>query len=224
MSTYKRKLIEVALPLEAINRESAREKTITHGHPATLHKWWARRPLSACRAVLFAQLVDDPSSHPDEFPTEALQKKERQRLFEIIQKLVMWENINDTFLFKEANAEILKSTNGNPPAILDPFAGGGSIPLEAVRLGLTSYASDLNPIPVLINKAMIEIPSKWKSHPPVHPEIEQQIGEWINAKGLAEDVARYGQWIREKAKERVGGNYPEAFSENGEKIEVIAWI
>lgn len=224
MSINKRKLIEVALPLEAINRESAREKTITHGHPATLHKWWARRPLSACRAVLFAQLVDDPSSHPDLFPTEALQKKERQRLFEIIQKLVMWENINDTSLFKEANAEILKSTNGKPPAILDPFAGGGSIPLEAVRLGLTSNASDLNPIPVLINKAMIEIPSKWKNHPPVHPDIEQQIGEWINAKGLAEDVEKYGQWIREKAKERVGGNYPEAFSENGEKIEVIAWI
>ena len=156
--SYKRKLIEVSLPLEAINRESAREKSIRHGHPSTLHLWWARRPLAAARAVLFAQLVDDPSSHPDKFPTEEDQKRERARLHGIIERLVVWENIRDEKLLAEAHEEILKSTDGNPPAILDPFAGGGTIPLEAQRLGLEAHASDLNPVAVLINKALIEIP------------------------------------------------------------------
>ena len=133
MTTYKRKLIEVALPLEAINRESAREKSIRHGHPSTLHLWWARRPLAACRAVLFAQLVDDPSAHPDEFPTESAQAVERQRLFSIIERLVVWENLNDESLIAEAQSEIYKSSDGDPPAIHEPFAGGGSIPLEAKR-------------------------------------------------------------------------------------------
>ena len=158
---YKPKLIEVALPLEDINRESAREKSIRHGHPSTLHLWWARRPLAACRAVLFAQLVDDPSAHPDKFPTEEEQKAERERLHGIISRLVVWENIHDEKLLREAHEEILKSTGGNPPPILDPFAGGGSIPLEAQRLGLEAHASDLNPVAVLINKALIEIPPKW---------------------------------------------------------------
>ena len=158
----KRKLIEVSLPLEAINRESAREKSIRHGHPSTLHLWWARRPLAAARAVLFAQLVDDPSSHPDKFPTEEDQKRERARLHGIIERLVIWENIRDEKLLAEAHEEILKSTDGNPPAILDPFAGGGTIPLEAQRLGLEAHASDLNPVAVLINKALIEIPAKFR--------------------------------------------------------------
>ena len=161
---YKPKLIEVALPLEDINRESAREKSIRHGHPSTLHLWWAQRPLAACRAVLFAQLVDDPSAHPDKFPTEEEQKAERDRLHGIISRLVVWENIHDEKLLHEAHEEILKSTGGNPPPILDPFAGGGSIPLEAQRLGLEAYASDLNPVAVLINKALIEIPPKWAGH------------------------------------------------------------
>src|SRR5664280_920086 len=160
--TYKRKLIEVALPLEAINRESAREKSIRHGHPSTLHLWWARRPLAAARAVLFAQLVDDPSALPDEFPTEELQRRERDRLHALIERLVVWEYIHDEGLFAEANAEILKSTHGNPPPILDPFAGGGTIPLEAQRLGLDAHASDLNPVAVLITKALIEIPAKFR--------------------------------------------------------------
>ena len=151
----KRKLIEVALPLEAINRESAREKTIRHGHPSTLHLWWARRPLAAARAVLFAQLVDDPSSHPDRYPTEEDQRRERDRLHGIIERLVVWENVRDERIFDEARAEILASTGGSPPPILDPFAGGGTIPLEAQRLGLESHASDLNPAPILINKALI---------------------------------------------------------------------
>ncbi|OOK63776.1 hypothetical protein BZL29_8435 [Mycobacterium kansasii] len=189
----KRKLIEVALPLEAINRESAREKSIRHGHPSTLHLWWARRPLAAARAVLFAQLVDDPSSRPDEFPTEELQRKERDRLHALIERLVVWENIRDEKLLAQAHAEILKSTNGNPPPILDPFAGGGTIPLEAQRLGLEAHASDLNPVAVLINKALIEIPPKFRDQPPVFPGLaESEIRDWNGAEGLAADVRAYG--------------------------------
>ena len=175
----KRKLIEVALPLETINRESAREKSIRHGHPSTLHLWWARRPLAAARAVLFAQLVDDPSSHPDRFPTEDAQRAERERLHGIIERLVVWENTRDQALLAEAHAEILKSTGGNPPPILDPFAGGGTIPLEAQRLGLEAHASDLNPVAVLINKALIEIPPKFAGRPPVFPGLaDSRIGAW----------------------------------------------
>ncbi|WP_207632104.1 DUF1156 domain-containing protein [Occultella kanbiaonis] len=165
----KRKLIEVSLPLEVINREAAREKSIRHGHPSTLHLWWARRPLAAARAVLFAQLVDDPSSHPDRFPTEEAQKVERDRLHGVIERLVVWENTRDERLLAEAHAEILASTDGNPPPILDPFAGGGTIPLEAQRLGLEAHASDLNPVAVLINKALIEIPPKFRDRSPVFP-------------------------------------------------------
>lgn len=160
-----KKLIEVALPLEAVNRESAREKSIRHGHPSTLHNWWARRPLAACRAVLFATLVDDPSCHPEKFPTEETQEKERQRLFRIIEDLVKWENINNQTVLNQAREEIRKSTGGAPPPVLDPFCGGGSIPLEAQRLGLDVHASDLNPVAVLITKALVEIPPKFASHP-----------------------------------------------------------
>src|SRR3712207_5590901 len=148
--TYRKKLIEVALPLDAINKESAREKSIRHGHPSTLHLWWARRPLAACRAVLFASLVDDPSAHPEQFPTEEDQEQERQRLFRIIEQLVQWETSTNETVLDAARAEILRSTDGNPPPVLDPFCGGGSIPLEAQRLGLESRASDLNPVAVLI--------------------------------------------------------------------------
>ncbi len=161
----KRKLIEVALPLEVINRESAREKSIRHGHPSTLHLWWARRPLATARAVLFAQLVDDPSSHPDRFPTEASVVTERKRLHDLIEKMVVWDNSTDEDLFRHAHQEILDSTGGNPPPILDPFAGGGTIPLEAQRLGLEAHASDLNPVAVLINKALIEIPPSSPANP-----------------------------------------------------------
>jgi len=171
---HRKKLIEVALPLDAINRESAREKSIRHGHPSTLHLWWARRPLAACRAVLFAQLVDDPSAHPDKFPTEEDQKKERDRLFRIIEEMVKWENINNERVLNAAREEILKSTDGDPPPVLDPFCGGGSIPLEAQRLGLKAYASDLNPVAVLITKALIEIPPKFAGMPPVNPRSRRQ--------------------------------------------------
>jgi putative DNA methylase len=152
--TYRKKLIEVALPLEAINKEAAREKSIRHGHPSTLHLWWARRPLAACRAVLFAQLVDDPSSHPEIFPTVEAQDQERQRLFRLIEELVKWDNVTNETVLNAARAEIRRSCGGNPPPVYDPFAGGGSIPLEAQRLGLEAHASDLNPVAVLINKAL----------------------------------------------------------------------
>lgn len=223
--TPKRKLIEVALPLEAINRESAREKSIRHGHPSTLHLWWARRPLAAARAVLFAQLVDDPSSHPEEFPTEEAQKAERERLHGIIERLVVWENIRDESLLAEAHAEILKSTDGHPPAILDPFAGGGTIPLEAQRLGLEAHASDLNPVAVLINKALIEIPPKFRDQPPVFPGLadSQTIG-WKGATGLAADVRAYGEWMRDQAQQRIGHHYPKATLPDGAQATVIAWI
>uniref|UniRef100_UPI00389AEA35 DUF1156 domain-containing protein n=1 Tax=Mycobacterium sp. HUMS_1102779 TaxID=3383487 RepID=UPI00389AEA35 len=221
----KRKLIEVALPLEVINRESAREKSIRHGHPSTLHLWWARRPLAAARAVLFAQLVDDPSSHPEEFPTEELQRKERERLHKLIERLVVWENIRDEKLLAEAHAEILKSTNGKPPPILDPFAGGGTIPLEAQRLGLEAHASDLNPVAVLINKALIEIPAKFRDEPPAFPGLaESEIRSWTGAEGLKADVSAYGAWIAREAKRRIGHLYPPAQLEDGSQAPAVAWL
>jgi len=224
-----KKLIEVALPLEAINTASAREKSIRHGHPSTLHLWWARRPLAAARAVIFAQMVDDPSSHPDLFPTEKAQEKERQRLFRIIEDLVLWENTTNEEVLERARAEIWNSwrqacaanadhprsaelfDRNRLPAFHDPFAGGGALPLEAQRLGLESYASDLNPVAVLINKAMIEIPPKFAGKPPVHPRkpSEELIQpEWKGAQGLAEDVRYYGQWMRDEAEKRIGHLYP----------------
>lgn len=218
----RRKLIEVALPLEKINAESAREKSIRHGHPSTLHLWWARRPLAACRAVLFAQLVDDPSSHPDLTDEEVV--RERARLHDLIERLVVWENTADEELLEEARAEIRKSCGGTPPPILDPFAGGGSIPLEAQRLGLEAHASDLNPVAVLINKALIEIPPTFNGHPPVFPGTVDELGStWPRATGLAEDVRRYGQWMRDEAVKRIGHLYPKAKTPEGPKT-VIAWI
>jgi putative DNA methylase len=221
----KRKLIEVGLPLETINRESAREKSIRHGHPSTLHLWWARRPLAAARAVLFAQLVDDPSSHPDRFPTEEAQRAERERLHGIIERLVVWENTRDQALLDEAHDEILNSTGGKPPPIVDPFAGGGTIPLEAQRLGLEAHASDLNPVAVLINKALIEIPPKFAGRPPVFPGLaDGQMGGWDGAAGLAADVRAYGEWMRDEAQRRIGENYPDATLDDGATATVIAWI
>jgi putative DNA methylase len=224
--TYKKKLIEVAIPLEAINAASAREKSIRHGHPSTLHLWWARRPLAACRAVLFAQLVDDPSSHPDQFPTHEDQERERQRLFAIIEDLVKWENSTNEEVLERARAEIRRSCGGVLPPVYDPFSGGGSIPLEAQRLGLPAYGSDLNPVAVMIGKAMIEIPPKFKDMPPIHPGIKER-SFYRNAEGLAEDVKYYGEWMREKAWERIGHLYPQVDlpkEYGGGKATVVAWI
>ena len=259
MITTRKKLIEVALPLEAINAASAREKSIRHGHPSTLHLWWARRPLAAARAVLFAQMVDDPSSRPELFPTEEAQSQERQRLFGIIEELVQWENTTNEAVLESARQEIRQSWRRtcednrdhpratelfNPdqlPAFHDPFAGGGSIPLEAQRLGLEAYASDLNPVAVLINKAMIEIPPRFAGRPPVNPDARQGKGStnaaWKGATGLAEDVRYYGKWMRDEAEKRIGHLYPKIeITEDtirqrpdlkqyaGKKLTVIAWL
>lgn len=224
-----KKLIEVALPLEKINEESAREKSIRHGHPSTLHLWWARRPLAAARAVIWSSLVDDPSSHPEKFPTEEEQNQERQRLFRILEDLVVWENSNDERVLEAAKAEILKSTNGNPPALLDPFAGGGAIPLEAQRLGLEAHAHDLNPVAVTINKAMIEIPPHFAGNPPVNPDarVSTMQSSWSRAQGLAEDVRYYGEWMKQEAFKRIGHLYPKVKvprTQGGGEATVIAWI
>ncbi len=302
----RKKLIEVALPLEAINKASAREKSIRHGHPSTLHLWWARRPLAAARAVIFAQMVDDPSTYVDTLRDDPKLKRkaerklrerlklweearelarkaegsnlsvpepgpkpildemladiERQRLFRIIEDLVLWENTTDETVLQAARDEIWASWRracaenaDNPqakdlfdrkvlPAFHDPFAGGGALPLEAQRLGLESYASDLNPVAVLINKAMIEIPPKFTRKPPVHPvsrgaEPEFITREWKGAQGLAEDVRYYGQWMRGEAAKRIGHLYPQvevtpamakdrpdlkAYADK--KLTVIAWL
>lgn len=259
-----KKLIEVALPLDDINAAAAREKSIRHGHPSTLHLWWARRPLAAARAVLFAQMVNDPGYETGKGFTRGVNKKEatreRERLFDIIRELVKWENTNNEAVLERARAEIRKSWEEtcelnkkhpqaavlfNPaklPAFHDPFAGGGAIPLEAQRLGLESHASDLNPVAVLINKAMIEIPPKFAGRKPVGPvpagEKQTKMAEdWSGARGLAEDVRRYGHWMREEAQKRIGHLYPqvEITAEMaktrpdlkqyvGQKLTVIAWL
>ena len=259
----RKKLIEVAIPLEAINAASAREKSIRHGHPSTLHLWWARRPLAAARAVIFCQMVDDPSAVPEEFPTDVDQENERLRLFALISELVQWENTTNEEVRNRAREEIRRSWRRccadnadhpeaaelfNPeklPGFHDPFAGGGALPLEAQRLGLEAYASDLNPVAVLINKAMIEIPPKFAGQPPVNPEARSKkqliAREWKGAEGLAEDVRYYGQWMRDEAEKRIGHLYPKVKitpemvndPENprpdlkpyeGQELTVIAWL
>jgi len=254
-TTYRKKLIEVSLPLEAINAASAREKSIRHGHPSTLHLWWARRPLAAARAILFAQLVDDPSSWLELFSTEEAQNHERQRLFRLIEDMVLWENSNDDGVINAARREIARSharSSSTPmakkiladtvkpedvneylatevPPVHDPFAGGGTIPLEAQRLGLRAIATDLNPVAVMINKALIEIPPKFAGMPPVNPDsrAKNKLKTWKGAEGLAEDVRYYGAWLRSEAWKRVGHLYPEVQlpkEHGGGKGTVIAWL
>ncbi|MDA3947586.1 MAG: DUF1156 domain-containing protein [Spirochaeta sp.] len=255
------KLIEVALPLEKINEAAVREKSIRHGHPSTLHLWWARRPLAAARAVIFAQMVDDPSAHPDQFPTEEAQTAERERLFRIIEELVLWESTTNEEVLERARAEIRRSWRDtctanadhpraaelfNPdvlPGFHDPFAGGGALPLEAQRLGLVSHASDLNPVAVLINKAMIEIPPRFAGLPPVNPESRTSTADHLihdtyhGAAGLAADIRHYGRWMRERAAERIGHLYPtvtitdelvasrpDLKQYRGRSLTVIAWL
>jgi putative DNA methylase len=236
------KLIEVALPLNAINEESLhRKQKAPKGWPTSFHKWWAQRPLAACRAVIFASLVDDPSCRPDKFPTEEAQDRERERLFRLIEQLVKWENSGNEQKIAEAWHEILESTGGTPPPLLDPFSGSGSIPLEGQRLGLEVHASDLNPVAVLINKAMIELPYVFAKYPPVNPKSLQDRSliatSWVNARGLAEDVRHYSQWLRVEVEKRIGNLYPKIAVTNqtvqdrpdltaylGQELDVIAWL
>lgn len=266
-----KKLIEVALPLDAINAEAAlRKRKAPGGYPTTLHKWWAQRPVAAARAVIFAQMVNDPGYQQGGGFKYGVNKEkaaiERERLFKIIEDLVLWENTNNEGVLNRAREEIWRSWREtcalnkdhpqaaelfNPeklPAFHDPFAGSGAIPLEALRLGLESYASDLNPVAVTINKAMIEIPPKFAGRAPVGPEIAADKGskkkatrdafeDWLGTKGLAEDVRRYGAWMREQAEQHIGHLYPkieitaEMVAERpdlksylGEKLTVIAWL
>jgi putative DNA methylase len=240
----RKKLIEVSIPLEAINAASAREKSIRHGHPSTLHLWWARRPLAACRAVLFAQLVDDPSAWPERFVGEEAQEAERRRLHALIAELVQWENSNNETVLNRARWEIARSVawgrseeppargdgsailaylQKNAPPVYDPFCGGGSIPLEAQRLGLRAYGSDLNPVAVLISKALVEIPPKFSGCPPVHPGHDKHK-HYRSAQGLAEDVRSYGQWMRDEAERRIGRFYPKARLPEGSEVTAIAWL
>lgn len=225
---YRKKLIEVAIPLEAINEEaSLRKRKAPAGYPTTLHKWWAQRPLAACRAVLFASLVDDPSARPDLFPTKEEQDAERLRLFHLIEQLVKWENSRNDEVLAEAHDAILKATGGEPPVVLDPFAGGGSIPLEAQRLGLRTYGSDLNPVPVMITKGLVDIPAAFGGHPPVNPAARARLGHggtWNGAAGLAEDIRYYGSSWRDKAFAEIGHLYPTVQDDTGAKRTVVAWI
>ena len=274
--TYKKKLIEVALPLEAINKEAARENYIYKGNPSAIHKWWAQRPLSVCRAVLFASLVDDPSECVAELMKDSTKRKaaekelkgrkklwdeqtatlakalaggisapppgpepkladivaeiERERLFEIIRDLVKWENSNNERVLNTARSEIMRSCNGNPPPVYDPFCGGGSIPLEAQRLGLEAHGSDLNPVPVLITKALIEIPPKFAGKPPVNPEAKKKLsasGSWTGVSGLIEDIRFYGKWMHDEAEKQIGDHYPKVNlpkEYGGGEAPVIAWL
>ena len=221
--TTKKKLIEVALPLAAINVASAKEKTIGAApHPQNIHRWWARRPLAAARAVIWSSLVDDPSSDASLSAEE--QDKERQRLFGILEQLVVWENSNNPTVLAAAKAEIDRCFPDGPPPVLDPFGGGGAIPLEAQRLGLSALSGDLNPVAVLIQKAMIEIPPRFASQPPVHPDLQNELNAWTGAQGLAADVEAYGQWMRDEAEKQIGHLYPKVVGDNGEALTPIAWI
>ena len=222
MSDYKPKLIEVALPLQDINREAAREKSIRHGHPSTLHLWWARRPLAAARAVIWASLVDDPSS--DETLTFEEQEKERERLFNILRDLVVWENSNDPNVLATARAEIERCFPDGTPPVVDPFAGGGAIPLEAQRLGLPALSGDLNPVAVLIQKAMVEIPPRFADMPPVSTAKDARLYAWSGSQGIAADVEHYAEWVRSEALRRIGHLYPDVPGPNGERETAIAWI
>jgi putative DNA methylase len=259
MTVTRKKLIEVALPLEAINEEGSRRKRkAPAGYPTTLHKWWAQRPVAAARAVIFSQMVDDPSSHPELWPTDEEQDRERQRLFRLIEQLVLWENTTNEAVLQPARDEIWRSWRWtcednkadalaaelyNPdelPAFRDPFAGSGTLPMEAQRLGLEGRASDLNPVAVLISKAMIEIAPKFASQPPVNPDDSKRLGSstaWKDASGLAADVRHYGNWIGREAAKRLGHLYPKVLVSPemaadrpdlkpylGRELTVAAWL
>ena len=261
MTTYRKKLIEVDIPLQDINKESAKDASLTHGHPSTLHRYWSRKPLATCRALIFSSLVDDPSECTDEFPTVPDQNAERNRLHNIIKRLIIWKNSNDENILAEARYEIaysvarnngdgldafreryennskavLQYLNDHCPAIYDPFCGGGSIPLEAQRLGLRAQGSDLNPLSVLITKAMIELPPKFHNQAPINPDADpmgvftgkgkkQTRIPWKGTAGLADDIRYYGAWMREAAYKEIGYLYPAVQLASGQTATVTAWL
>jgi putative DNA methylase len=225
VASVNRKLIEVALPLEAINRESAREKSIRHGHPSTVHLWWARRPLAACRATLLAALLDDPSSHPERFPTDAAQEAERERLLHLVERVVVWETATDPALLAEARREIAAHSPAGLPAIVDPFCGGGSIPVEAQRLGLPVVAADLNPVAVLVTRALTEMPHANLDRPSVTADGRPADGRGPLA-GLAQDIRHFGELVLDEAQRRLAPLYPPvaAPAAGGGAPEVVAWL
>ena len=255
MPKHRKKLIEVSLPLEAINRESAKDASLTHGHPSTLHRYWSRKPLATCRAVVFASLVDDPVSCEDEFPTEGEQGAERNRLHGLLRELVIWKNSNDENLLAEARLEIAVSVARNHgenaktfrdklankpaqvlaylgehcPPIYDPFCGGGSIPLEAQRLGLQVRGSDLNPLSVLLTKALVELPHPFRNRSPLNLNAQQSSRTVAERKrlgtaGLADDIRYYGAWIREEAHKHIGHFYPAVQLPDGSSVPAVAWL
>lgn len=233
---YKKKLIEVALPLESINKESAREKTIRHGHPSTLHLWWARRPLATAKAIIWASLVDDPSNRLEEFPTEEMQDLERERLFKILEELIIWENSDNEHVLQKAKEEIIKSTDGKLPEFLDPFSGGGSLPLEAQRLGLKVHAHDLNPVALTINKCMVEIPPNFSGKRPINPKAQAlwplEKSQSFNSSfpgtsGLEDDVRYYGELLKKRVQDKLHSIFPLVDLPQdlgGGKATAIAWI
>jgi len=231
MHSLRKKLIEVALPLPEINDASAYDKMPGIGpHPKGIHHWWARLPLPTARAVLFASVVDDPSAHPDKFSTEAAQTVERERLFDIIRRLMQKKLHEHPEIYAEARREMEMCCDGKLPPVLDPFAGGGSIPLEANRLGFEAHAADLNPVAVLLKRCNLEIAPRWLNQPPVNPQSLRRIAGaqgWRGTHGLADDVRFYGKLIRERAQELIGHIYPKAKLPGqlgGGEAEVVAWI
>jgi putative DNA methylase len=237
--TYRKKLIEVALPLDAINRESKRDKSLATAHPTTLHYWWAPRPLPACRAIVFASLVDDPSEHPELFPREIQQSAERQRLFNLMNELIAWENRDNINILKKARNEIERYTDGYAPTLYDPFCGRGLIPLEAQRLGLEVIASELNPVAVLITQTLLYVMPKYKDMKPVNPKSRDQtsFSSYEGGKGFALDVKYYANRILRLAEEKLIEYYPlyivtseiandQPLLKNyvGRKLTLIAWL
>ena len=229
--TPKKKLIEVALPLPEINDASAYDKMPGIGpHPKGIHQWWARLPLPTARAVLFASVVDDPEAHPEIWPTEETQNAERERLFDILRRMMGKKLHQAHEVYAEAQEEMLRHCDGSLPLVFDPFAGGGSIPLEANRLGFEAHAGDLNPVAVLLNKCNLEMAPRWVGHAAINPEERGQIGgtaNWHGTQGLAADMRHYGRVIRERAQAKIGHLYPKVRLPKelgGGEATAIAWL
>ena len=198
-----RRFIEESFPVKEVGIESAREKNIRHGHISTLHIWWARRPLASSRATNYAALIP-ASENVDEW----------NKTREFIINFSKWENSLDQSMIKKAREDILKAYGGKPPKVLDPFGGGGAIPLEALRLGCETYSNDLNPVAVLIQKCTLEYPQKYGKKIVVQEKPSGLFKGKDNCSEkeinpLLEDVKKWGNWVLEEAKKEIGKFYPE---------------